>query len=397
MTPAPHGQPSTPPTSDAETFAWLPDHQTHVLESLGHIDDQLHAVAVLLQDYSRDGAFDLREEVDGSQVRVIVERVQPIPAAVSRGAADILNALRNLLEHVVYAEVEHALGRPLDEAESRALEMPVADTSSNFDKWLNHKWRRDLPLLGRDGILAQKLRALQPFEWTVDGTAPLRLLADYTNATKHRKPAAVAVLVGKVVADYEISGLSVLSPVGEPAQVGDVIVTAPRSPRVGVDVWPLIAIRRAPTGWRVLVPELAHLEQWVRETAVPLLLGLSEGQDLPAATNVLVGNDDMRSAAAAATDAPAAIRNLQKLTAEGVILPGFRDILHRACTSDTERRAVDGWLESLSDADLIRRWERFVATRGDLERYSTAAGQLVRIASRWALDRQGPADAPPHA
>lgn len=385
MTPAPHGQPPTHSTSDAETLSWLPDHQTHVLESLGHIDDQLHAVAVLLQDYSRDGAFDLREEIDGSQIRVIIERVKPIPAAVSRGAADILNALRNLLEHVVYAEVEHALGRPLDEAESRALEMPVTDTSPNFDKWLNHKWRRDLPLLGSDGVLTQKLRALQPFDWTGDGTSPLRLLADYTNATKHRKPAAVAVLVGKVVADYDISGLSVLSPVGEPAQVGDVIVTAPRSPRVGVDVWPLIAIRRATADWRVLVPELAHLEQWVREIALPLLLGLTEGQDLPASTDVLVGNDDMRSAAASATDAPAAIRNLQKLTAEGVILPGLRDVLHRACFSDAERSAVDGWLESLDDVDLIRRWERFVAAPSDLGRYSNPAGQLVRIASRWAL------------
>lgn len=137
-----------------------------MLESLGHIDDQLHAVAVLLQDYSRDGAFDLREEVEGSLIRVIIERVKPIPADVSRGVADILNALRNLLGHVVYAEVQRALGRPLDEAESRAREMPVTDTSPNFDKWLNHEWHRDLPLLGSDGILTQKLRALQPFEWT---------------------------------------------------------------------------------------------------------------------------------------------------------------------------------------------------------------------------------------
>lgn len=49
-------------------MAWLPDHQLHVVDSLGHIDDQMQIVAELLQKHSRAGTFDLRNDVVGARM-----------------------------------------------------------------------------------------------------------------------------------------------------------------------------------------------------------------------------------------------------------------------------------------------------------------------------------------
>lgn len=372
----------SPETSPALT--WLPDHQTHVLESLGHIDDLMHAVATLLQGYFRVGAFEFRNEEAGDRVRTVIAEVHPIPASVSRIVGDIVSALRGVIEHVVFAEVEHAAGRALTEHEERSLEAPVLDDASAFDKWVREKRRRDLPSLGPDGSTTQALRRLQPFAWEGMDVAPLRLLALHSNVSKHRRPATVGTFVGKIVPDFTLTGLLLAETTKEPARVGDLIADSPRFPQVGVDVWPFVGLQRPDDGsWHVLMAELSKMEAWVRETALPTLLSLEPDQRLPAAVDVSIGHADPRLAAAASTDSPAAIRNLERLQAEGVVRPSLIKTLGDYCKSREEASIIDKWVASLDDAEVIRRWERLVSTRDSLDGLEEAAEQVIRIAKRW--------------
>jgi len=49
----------------ASDFSWLADHQLHVLESLGYIDDLMEDVAAVLRDESRIGVFTFIERQKG--------------------------------------------------------------------------------------------------------------------------------------------------------------------------------------------------------------------------------------------------------------------------------------------------------------------------------------------
>ncbi|WP_146243112.1 hypothetical protein [Curtobacterium sp. MCPF17_031] len=379
-----------PTPTAASVMAWLPDHQLHVLGSLGHIDDQMQNVAELIQAHSRAGTFDLRNDAVGDRMHTIIVGVHPIPAAVSRSVGDVVSALRGVLEHVVFAEVEHRADRGLSEVEERALEVPALPASDQFDKWVRDKRRRDLPGLGEGGELTERLRKLQPFAWNGDNTAPLRLLVDHSNVSKHRRPAMVAARLGRVVADFDVPGMQLAEPSGQPAQDGDLIADAPLRPRVGLDLWPIIALRRPGTdSWPVLMAELSLLETWTREVALPTLLNLGPGQDLPAATDVHIGHVDSRAAgAAAAGHAPAATRNQDRLVAEGVVRPAFKDELRRRCSTPSEVTATAGWVDSLGDAEVIRRWDRFVAIVPNAALYAEAAGQLIRTAVRWEAQQR---------
>ncbi|WP_412161706.1 hypothetical protein [Curtobacterium flaccumfaciens] len=366
-------------------MAWLPDHQLHVLESLGHVDDQMQTVAELIQEHSRAGTFELRNDIVGERMQTVIAAVHPIPAAVSRGVGDIVSALRGVLEHTVFAEVEHRANRRLTEVEERALEVPVCGSGESFDKWAREKRRRELPGLGLDGEISVKLRALQPFAWVGDDPSPLRLLADHSNVSKHRQPAMVSARLGRVVPEFPVESLRLPEPSGNPAIAGELIADAPLHPRVELDVWPIIALRRPGTDtWPVLMAELAMLETWVRETALPTLLDLDSDQHLPAATDVHIGHADSREAgAAAAGSTPAAIRNQERLVAEGVIRPRFREELRRHCRTQGEANATAEWVDALTDADVIRRWDRFAATVSSRSLYFEAAAQIVRTAVRW--------------
>jgi hypothetical protein len=382
-----------PSPTAATAMAWLPDHQLHLLDSLGHIDDQLQNVAELIQAHSRAETFELRNEVVGQRMRVIIAGVHPIPAAVSRGVGDVVSALRGVLEHTLFAEVEHRAGADggLTEAEERWLEVPALGTKEQFEAWARDKRRRDLPGLGEDGELTERLGHLQPFAWDGDDTAPLRLLVDHSNVSKHRRPAMVAARLGRVVADFDIASLVLAEPTGQPAQEGDLLADAPLHPRLGLDVWPVISLRRPGTdNWPVLMTELATLETWVREKALPTLLKLEPGQSLPAATDVQIGHVDTRAAGvAAAGHATAASRNTDRLVAEGVVRPSFTDELRRRCRTTSEVNATAAWVESLTDAEVIRRWDRFVATVPDPARYAEASAQLIRAAVRWEAQQAG--------
>ncbi|MBD8704912.1 hypothetical protein [Frigoribacterium sp. CFBP 13712] len=373
------------PTIKESPFSWLPNHQLHVLASLGYVDDLLDDAARLLRDHSRAGAFVLESVMDGSASEVRIAGLRPIPPAVSRLTADTLNNLRNVLEHTLFAAVEHDLGRTMTTQEARSIEVPAAGTEAAFNAWLNDKRRLSLPPLCNGSPLAEALRQLQPFTWQGEDTSPLQLIVEHTNASKHRAPAVAQTQLGEVTPDLRVPGLVIPPPTGQPAAVGDLVASGPQGTHVGLDVWPTVTIRRPASGqWKVLQLELSYIEEWVRLIALPALLGLKPNEVLRATTDVRAEVDNLREAAAVATDDPALTRNTRILVAEGVMRPGMLDLLLPVCRSRKERAAVRSWVDSQTDEQIITRHDRLSRAATDEARAREACRQLVRIAVRRA-------------
>lgn len=173
---------------------WLPAHQSHMLYTIAHADGLIERMGDALYDYLQVGPFELESRVRDGREEVVVRSVRPIPEAVSRLASDALNQLRSAMEHALYAEVEHLMGRSLDASEAQAIEMPVKTTPEALKVWFNHKRLRTLPELQAAGILGKRVEALQPFNADDDQAHPLKVLAEHTNLSKHRMPAVAACM-----------------------------------------------------------------------------------------------------------------------------------------------------------------------------------------------------------
>jgi hypothetical protein len=188
--------------------SWLPEHQLHVAYTLAHVDTVIARTGELLHNYFESEPFLLEQVVESFDVKVQVQAVTPLPAAVARYAADAMTQLRAAIEHTIFAEVEYLLGRALTDEEARAIEMPAAVSETVFTKWLNHGRRRGLPPLREGGPLVRRLRLLQPFQRTDVDNHPMRVLAEHTNLAKHRTPAVAAVRLGAVKLDAPAPGAS---------------------------------------------------------------------------------------------------------------------------------------------------------------------------------------------
>lgn len=135
------------------------------------------------------GTIGLAEVPAGAVSRTTVTSVAPLPRSVPLLAADVLTTLRAAVEHTLYAEVEHANGRPLTEAEAGSVAMPAALTEKWFDGWLAERKKRAPKPLQSGSPLLERMRKLQPYQRAGSpGEHPLALLAAHTNG---RVPASV--------------------------------------------------------------------------------------------------------------------------------------------------------------------------------------------------------------
>lgn len=338
-------------------------------------------MAELLRDHSRRGPFELETVANEDVEDVRIAGLRPIPPVVSRLTADVLNNLRNVLEHTVFGAVEHDLGRPMTKSEARSIEVPSSESESAFDAWLSDKRRAGMGPLQPGSPLAVALRAIQPFAWQGSDTSPLSLLVEHTNAAKHRSPAIAQIQLGQVTPDFDAPGVEIPAPTGQPAAVGDVVASGPRGVFVGLDIWPTITILRPVSGgWKTLQAEVSYIEEWVRTNALPTLLDLAPGQTLPAAVDVRAEIDDLRQAADAANDEPAMERNMRILIAEGVVRPGMLDLLLPVCETRFEQEAVRSWIASLSDDQVIARHRRLVRASTDNRTALEACRQVIKVA-----------------
>ncbi|WUT01648.1 hypothetical protein OHA46_33360 (plasmid) [Streptomyces sp. NBC_00708] len=356
-------------STTAADYAWLPDHQLHVAATLAHVDQTLDRVIRMVHEYTAQEPLSLKSVVDGDRERAVVTAVAPLPEAIPRLVADALTQLRAALEHTVYAEVLHLLPRPLTAEEARRIEMPASTSPADFESWLNHPRRRGLPPLLPSAPLAQRIRALQPFHRRDPGEHPLKLLVEYTNTAKHRRPTVAAARLGAVHPDAPNPGLVVSQPLeqrplpgsGQPIHVNDIIATAPRGEYIPFSIWTTVSLQRPHTGiWNIAVKELEYLEDWVRTTAIPIIItGGREVTPLPPQLDISTGCDDLRSELLRAGATSAAERGAQRIHA-AVARTNLTEVLV-PLVGDDMSETINEWAATLSDDSVLERAARLAA------------------------------------
>ncbi|MFG2440985.1 hypothetical protein [Streptomyces sp. NPDC048508] len=355
----------------AADYAWLPDHQLHVAATLAHVDQTIDAVVRMVHDYTVQEPLTLKSVIDDDQMHATVAAIAPLPEALPRLVADALTQLRAALEHTVYAEVEHLLARPLTPEEARSVEMPASASLTSFESWLNHRHRRGLPPLQRTAPLAQRLQALQPFQRRSPDEHPLKLLVEYTNLAKHRRPAVAAARLGAVYPDTPNPGLVVAQPLelrpqagsGQPLHVGDIIATGPRNEYIPFSIVTTVSLQRPHTGmWNIAVNELEYLENWIRTTAVPIIVtGDRNVAPLPPQLDISTGHEDLRDELASAGSASAAERGGHRIQA-AVARAGLTEILLPLMGTGMSE-TISEWASAMSDNAVLERVNRLVQGR----------------------------------
>ena len=266
------------------------------------------------------------------------------------------------MEHTLYAEVEHAAGRPLTGAEAGSVAMPAALTEKWFDGWLAERKKRAPMPLQSGSALVDRMRTLQPYQRAGSpGEHPLALLAAHTNLAKHRMPVVAALRLAMILPD---DGTPVDARVRIPNPVegpGDVLAETPLGVRVPVSLFPTIGLRRPGTDrWPVLVKELDDIASWVRTQAVPILItGTPDVDPLPASFDIDQGHDDERGAIGAGNYATAEERHKRRLAA-AIVRMDLPDLI-AGHPDKPDRGPIDRWVASLSDDEILDRMGRFRA------------------------------------
>lgn len=364
-------------------YTWLPDHQLHVAETLAHADALIASASATYSSYIQAGPIVPYDVRNGDTVLMKVKRVIPPPAAIGRYATAAMNELRSALEHTIYAEVEHELGRELTAEERKLTEMPAFAEADNFDSWLKHKKRKALPPLRTGSPLVERMRALQPFQrQKLVDEHPLRLLAEYTNRAKHQAPVRVVTQIVAVVPSYSAPTLAAVERrLDGPARPEQVLASTPLGTVVPYDIWPTVTVARPHTQtWAPVMRELAHIEEWVRMVAVPrLILGIHDVDPLPPQLDTTLVYEDVRAALTTAGQIPAAQRLSRGLQA-ALGRDGLVDVLQ----PEDRSAPVRSYVASLSDEEVLDRLDRLAAAVSDPESVVTLVAQLLMEARRQA-------------
>lgn len=351
-----------------QTYTWLSDRHLGVGATLAHADELIAQAAEILYGYQTqpDGILRLQEEVGATHSRTVVTGVAPIPRKVPLLVADALVALRNAIEHSLFAEIEFRDGE-LDEKAAKVVEMPATRTYDDFQKWVRSRAKNGPPSLQRGSEVLRRIEGLQPFRRVRDPEShPLALLVLHTNHSKHRAPAITAVRLAAIHREDRTppSLADVERRPEAPLQVGEVIAETPLGTRVPVALFPTIGINRPRTKrWPVLMRELDDLASWVRMQAIPRLVTGTEQPSpaLPCRYEITVGHDDERDALASGVTTSAAQLHNDRLGAEIV----RSDIVETLAQMDDAPSAeqIDAWLESLTDQEVLARMRQLKMTQ----------------------------------
>ena len=354
-------------TVSTPSYSWLPDRHLGVAATLAHADQLIGQVSDVLFPYQTQsgGIIKLAEVPDLHVSRTVVTGVAPIPRKVPLLVADALVALRNALEHVLFAEVEYLDGG-LDDRASRLVEMPAARTYEDFHNWLKGRAKNGPASLRIGSPLVQRIEALQPFQRTRDPQDhPLAVLVSHTNHAKHRTPLITAVRLAGMYREDQMPQSARDIPRGPdtPLQPGDVIAETPIGTRTPATLFPTVGINRPGTdSWPVLMAELEQLANWVRTQAVPRLItgGDPPTPPLPVGYDIISGNDDERAALAGGPMTSAATRHQQRLGAAAVRLDMVETIGRMEGVPALE--TIAAWLASLPDEELLERMSHLEVT-----------------------------------
>lgn len=361
-------------TPSERDYSWLPEHQVHAAYTLAHVDALIERAGEVLYDYLDPGPFTLENVTEGGVAMVRVKAVATLPAAAARYAADAMTQMRAVIEHTIFAEVEYLLGRVLTGEEARAIEMPAAISEVKFAEWLNHKRRRTLPPLRNGEQLVKRLGRLQQYQSRESDDHPMRVLAEHTNLAKHRTPAVAAVRLGQVRLDTPEPSITTMA--SGPIRTKDILATGPVGKLVPASIWPQVSIQRPHTGtWHIVMKELGWLEEWVRTTAIPLLIaGSREVTPLPPGLDITIGHDDVHAALSAAPEKSALKRAEWRIQAATA-----RQGLTETLALHPQRVDPDGiraWLNRLQDDEVLAMVAR-LNTGGDLGKLDRVVRELL--------------------
>lgn len=347
---------------------WLPDHHLGAVATLAHADELISEVGDLLFAYQSelDGGIGLREESDGRVNRAIVTSVAPIPRKLPLLVADALVSLRGVLEHTIFAEVEHRDG-PLSEDVAKLVEMPARMTHQSFAGWKKTRARKGPPALSAKSDLLRAIELLQPFHRIqTPAEHPLARLVVYTNHAKHRTPAVAAVMLPAVYREDRLprSFADVKKRPQGPLRVGEVVFEAPADETVPVSLHSTIGLNRpGAERWPILMQELSDIANWVRKQAVPRLIngGDLPADVLPARYDISVGHADERSAIVEGSQTSAYEHQLDRLLA----WPARPEIvgLISMVPGAPAPELISRWAEQLPDKQVVERVQRFKALR----------------------------------
>lgn len=350
-------------------YDWLPDRHLGAAASLAHADKLISQVGDLLFAYQVESeeVIGLREESNGQVNRLTVESLLPIPRQMPLLVADALVALRGVLEHTLFSEVEYLDG-PLPEKWARLIEMPARTTYDSFADWKKKRDRQGPPSLSTNSVLMARIESLQPFHRRRSpADHPLARLVSYTNHAKHRTPAVAAVMLPVVYREDELpsSFADLDKRPAEPLRLGEVVFESPVGEVVPLALWPTIGLNRPGTDeWPILMHELRDIFAWVREQALPRLVtgGDPPADVLPAWYEISVGHADERRAISEGCHTTAFERQehrLQSALAREQLVE-MLGLAPGAPASEQIRR----WAEQLTDKLAIEQVDRFTVFAG---------------------------------
>ena len=342
---------------------WLPDRHLEAVATLAHVDETVEAISLLAQDCQTNRADVLRleERVRDGQNHLVVSSVLPIPPKVSRLTADALLDLRSVLEHVVFAEVQHSLGRTLSEQEARRISVPVHVEEQKFTEWSRGKRKQGYKVLGPGAYLSRRIYQLQPFHRGLQADRhPLKMLAALTNPAKHRAPVVLAVGVPTLIRhDLPVADSRIDRRGGcRPVEPGEVLLSTAIGQVVPLDLFPTLLINvPGADAWLPLANLLRDLVDWVRKVAVPMLVTGTAPQtpQIPARYEITESVTNMREAIARGTQTTADTAGRRRLG--GMIARRDLADLLAAMPDAPSLASALAWLESLSDAEVLQKTE----------------------------------------
>ncbi|WP_409047080.1 hypothetical protein AB2L57_10825 [Microbacterium sp. HA-8] len=331
---------------------WLPAHHERALYTAAHIDGCIARLSAITHDYLAADPLQLASTYSDGMEHLVLTGVDPLPEAVPRLFADALNNARNLIEHALYAEVGDRLSRELTDLESKAVEIPATSSPESFETWTRHKNRKSTGLFVAGGELASRIERLQPYHRQDHTVHPLKLLVEYTNASKHREPVVSVVRLGRVDVDGQPRDPRA-STHQDITEIGSVIISVPMGTQVGVNLWPQIMVRRPHTGeLRTLMHELGDIEEWVRAQALPILIaGRTDLPELPPALDISVGYESTSAAWGNAGTVPARTRATLRMMGAGL----RRDMLEMLVDQNGEhtRDLFVTWMDTFTEEEVV--------------------------------------------
>ena len=334
---------------------WLPPHQQQALYGTAHVDGIIDALSRALETYFRTEPLQIERRFTETEELAVLVGVTPPPPATKLLFADALNAARNSLEHALYAEVVHRLGRPLTMQEARALEVPAVDTPDAFDAWARAKHRGSLGLLQVGEELRDRVHRLQPFHREDRQAHPLQRLVAHTNYAKHREPAVALTRVGRVDKDSELARKPVEH--RDIVNVGDVLASVPKGARELYSIWPDVVVQRPHTSeWITLMKEVGEIVDWVRTIALPILtMGRWDLPHIPPDLDITRTHESFEAAWKTAGLVPAAKRMQNRVAAQQLRQSMLKLLVD--AYGESSRKRFAQWIRELDDDATVARFQ----------------------------------------